>query len=224
MKPGTRVIRLRWIFPIAQLVLCIVILWPMLPTLVHQTRATLREYGNARDKAETNRVVIGSGSFLIDLSDPNVKRRVRSLEAREWTVAALDLPGGLPDLIYAVVSSSHSVWMPRGMYMWTWRDISWPIIGMFFWWIAGRSVEALLLLRRNEVLPKIRWWELVFSLAAMAYGAVWATILFLDRNARTEFPDWILLGVFGSIWLILGSCTWLAFFLQWRLGRRLAPD
>jgi hypothetical protein len=222
MRAETRVIPLRWIFPIAQIVLCIVILWPMRPMLVHQTRAALREYGVSGDKARINRVEIGSGSFLIDLSDPNVQRRVRNLEAREWAVAALDLPGGLPDLMYAVLSPTHSTWMPRGMLMWTWRDISWPIISIFFWWIAGRSVEALLLLKRQIVVPKIRWWELVFSLTAMTYGAVWAVILFLDRSARTEFPDWILLVVFGSMWIVLGSCTWIAYFLQWRLGRQLA--
>jgi hypothetical protein len=224
MKPETRVIPLRWIFPVSQLVLCIVILWPVRPTLVYQIRATLRDYGMSRDKAEANRVRIGSQTFLIDLSDPDEKRRVRSLEAREWAVAGLDLPGGLPDLIYAVISPSNSVWMPKGMYMHTWRDLSWPIIGTFFWWIAGRSVEVLLLLRQNIVVPKIRWWELVLSLAAMAYGAIWAAILFLDRSARTEFSEWILLGAFGSMWLALGSCTWLAYFRQWRSRRRLALD
>jgi len=33
--------------------------------------------------------------------------------------------------------------------MWAWRDLSWPIVGIFFWWLAGRSIEALLFSRHK---------------------------------------------------------------------------
>ena len=51
MRPETRVCSLRWIFPLAQLFLCAVILWPMRPMLVGQIRASLREYGISHDAA-----------------------------------------------------------------------------------------------------------------------------------------------------------------------------
>jgi hypothetical protein len=217
-----RVPPLRWIFPLAQLFLCAVILWPMRLMFVGQIRASLREYGSSHDTAARNSVTPRLRSF--DLSDPDVQRRIKTSEAREWAVAALNLPGGLPDLAYAILSPAHSEWTPRGMFMWTWRDLSWPIIGIFFWWLAGRSIEALFCSRHKILLPKIRWWEVVVSLPAVAFGAIWAVGLCIDQNARKEFPLWIPLAVFGSMWLVLGASTSLAYFIQWRLRRQLASS
>jgi len=222
MRPETRVPPLRWIFPLAQLFLCAVILWPMRPMLVGQIRASLREYGISHDTGARNPVTPKFRSF--DLSDPDVQRRIKISEAREWAVAALNLPGGLPDLTYAILSREHSEWTPRGMFMWTWRDLSWPIIGIFFWWLAGRSIEALLFSRHNIPLPKISWWEVAVSLPALAFGAIWAVGPCVSQSARTEFPFWMLLVVFGSMWLVLGASTSLAYFVQWRLRRRLASS
>jgi hypothetical protein len=222
MKPETRVPRLRWIFPLAQLLLCSVILWPMRPMLVGQVRASLREYGIAHDAK--NPVPPRLRPFNLDLSDPDVQRRIKIVEAREWAVAALNLPGGLPDLTYAILIPAHTEWTPKGMFMWTWRDLSWPIIGIFFWWLAGRSIEALLCSRHKILLPKIRWWEVVISIPVLAFGAIWAIGLCIDQSARTKFPFWMLLAVFGSMWLVLGASTSLAYFVQWRLRRRLASS
>jgi len=223
MRPETRVPPLRWVFPVAQLFLCAVILWPMRPMLVSQIRASLREYGLLHDTAAArNPVTPRLRPF--DLSDPDVQRRIRISEAREWAVVALNLPGGLPALTYAILSPANSEWTPRGMFMWTWRDLSWPIIGIFFWWLAGRSIEALLFSRHKMLLPKIRWWEVVVSLPAFAFGAIWAVGLCIDQSARTKFPFWMLLAILGSMWLVLGASTSVAYFVQWRLRRRLASS
>jgi len=159
-----------------------------------------------------------------DLSDEAIQRRIKISEAREWAVAGLNLAGGLPDLTYAILSPEHTEWTPRGMFFWTWRDLSWPIIGIFFWWLAGRSLEGLLFSRHKILLPKIRWWEVVVSLPALAFGAIWAVGLCIDQSARTEFPLWMLLAVFGSMWVVLGASTSLAYFVQWRLRKRLASS
>ena len=108
--------------------------------------------------------------------------------------------------------------------MWTWRELSCPIIGILFWWLAGRSIEALLFSRHKILLPKIRWREVVVSLPALAFGAIWAVGLCIDQSARTEFPFWMPLAIFGSMWLVLGASTSLAYFLQWRLRGRLASS
>jgi|SRR5205809_5131475 len=182
MRPETRVPPLRWIFPLAQLFLCAVILWPMRPMLVGQIRASLRAYGISHDAAARNPVTPRLPPF--DLADPDVQRRIKTSEAREWAVAALNLPGGLPDWTYAILSPAHSEWTPKGMFTWTWRDLSWPIIGIFFWWLAGRSIEGLLFSRHKILLPKIRWWEVVVSLPVLAFGAIWAVGLCIDQSAR----------------------------------------
>src|SRR6266480_5845655 len=113
MGPETRVPPLRWIFPLAQLFLCAVILWPMRSMLVGQIRTSLREYGTSHDTAARNPVAPRLRPFNLDLSDPDVQRRIRISEAREWAVAALNMPGALPDLTYAILSPAHSEWTPR---------------------------------------------------------------------------------------------------------------
>jgi hypothetical protein len=75
---------------------------------------------------------------------------------------------------------------------------------------------------RALLLSKIRWWEVVVSLPALAFGAIWAVGLCIDQSARTEFPLWKLLAVFGSMWFVLGASTSLAYIVQWRLRKRLA--
>jgi len=219
MAPETRVPPFRWIFPLAQLFLCGVILWPTRPMLVGQIRASMREYGVTHDTAARN--LVAPRLIPFDLSDLEVQRRIKVSEARELTVATLNLPGGLPDIAYAILSPAHSGWIPRGVLMWTWRDLSWPIIGIFFWWLAGRSIEALLFSRHKILHPRIRLWEFVVSLPVVAFGAVWPVCLGFDRNARKEFPLWMMLAVFGGMWVALGASTSLAYFVQWRLRRRV---
>lgn len=163
MKLAPRVPRLRWMLPIAQLFLSAVVLSPLRPMLADQIQESLRSYGIVKDSTVNNPVGHGSHPFDLDLSNPVVQRRIKIAETREWAVAALNLPGGLPDVVYAIVSPAHAEWRPRGMLMWTWRDLSWPIICIFFWWLTGRSVEALLFSRHTIPSPKIRWWEVVVS-------------------------------------------------------------
>jgi hypothetical protein len=93
------------------------------------------------------------------------------------------------------------------MFMWAWRDLRWPTVGKFFWWLAGRSIEASLFSRHKILLPKIRWWEVVISLPAVVFGAILPVGLCIGQSVRTEFPFWMLLAVFGIIWLVLGAST-----------------
>jgi hypothetical protein len=82
----------------------------------------------------------------------------------------------------------------------------------------------LLFSRHKILLPKIRWWEVVVSLPVLAFGAILAVGLCISQSARVEFPFWMLLSVLGSTWLVLGASTSLAYFVQWRLRRRLASS
>jgi hypothetical protein len=188
--------------------------------LVGQIRTSLREYGTSHDTSARNLVTPRLLPF--DLSDPDLQLRIKVLEAREWAVAAMNLPGGLPDMTYAIFSPAHIEWTPRGMIMGTWRDLSWPIIGIFFWWLAGRSIEALFFSRHKILLPKIRWWEVVVSVPVLALGAILAVGLCIDRSSHTELPFWMLLAIFGGMWLLLGASTSLAYLIQRRLRGRLS--
>jgi hypothetical protein len=199
----------------------VVILLPMRAMFLSEIKTSLQAYGITHVSSEQ----IPSEprhAIPFDFSDPEVQRRIKRAEAREWFVATLNLPGGVPDLVYAMVSSAHSEWTLRGMFMWPWRDISWPIVGIFFWWVAGRSMEALLFARHKIIQPRIGWWEVVLSIPVLAYGGIWPVMLSVDRSSRAEFPWWPLLSVFGGMWLVLGACTVAASIVQWRLRKRAA--
>jgi hypothetical protein len=220
MTPEVRVPPLRWGLPLAQLFVCAVLLWPLRPMLVSQVQSSLKAYGVVRDTVDRG---IGAPRRLIpfDLSNPELRRRIKRMELREWTVATLDLPGGLPDFLYAVVSPAHAEWTPKGMLMWTWRDLSWPVAGMFCWWLAGRGIEALLYARQKIIRPRIGWWEALLSLPVLAFGGTMAVLPCVEQSTREGSP-WFLLVVFGIMWFALGTSTVAAWIVQWRLRRRLA--
>src|SRR5579862_9341561 len=102
MRSQNRVLPLRWMLPLGHLILCAAILWPIRPMFVGQIRASLREYGILHDSAAKAPLDFKLHTF--DLSDAYVQRTIRTSENREWTVAALNLPGALPDFAYAVLS------------------------------------------------------------------------------------------------------------------------
>jgi hypothetical protein len=110
------------------------------------------------------------------------------------------------------------------MLMWPWRNLSWPIVGIVFWWLAGRSIEALLSSRHKVLLPRIRWWEIVVSLPVLTLGAICTIGLFVCQIPQMEFPFRMLLVGFASMWLLLGASTPVAYFMQWRLRRHLTSS
>jgi hypothetical protein len=44
----------------------------------------------------------------------------------------------------------------------------------------------------------------------VAFGAIWPVCLGIDHNAREELPLWMMLVVFGGMWVALGASTSLA--------------
>jgi len=220
MGRETHVPPLRWALPLAQLVACAVTLWPLRSMLAHEIQNSMRAYGIISSSPRTD-VAERQRSIPFELSDPDLKAKVNEMELREWIVTTLNMPGSLPDMVYGIASPAHQEWTPRGMFFWTWRDLSWPIIGLLFWWIAGRSLEALLVARNRIVRPKIGWWEVLLSLPVLAYGGVMAVMMSLDPSAREELP-WVLFFVFGTMWFLLGASNVVAFAAQWRLRRRIS--
>jgi len=103
--------------------------------------------------------------------------------------------------------------------MWTWRDLSWPIIGIFFWWLAGRSLEGLLFSRHKISAAEDQ----------MVGGRGFTSGVGLRRNLgsrsvyRSECAHRVPLvdaaGCIWSMWVVLGASTSLAYFVQWRLRK-----
>src|SRR5260370_41851423 len=106
MVTESRVPPLRWVLPFAQLLFCVGILWPMRAMFINEGRASLRAYGivhelPGKERPGPQRVI------PFDFSDPDVQRRLKRSQTREWIVATLNLPAGLPDLPCAMEGSDH---------------------------------------------------------------------------------------------------------------------
>ena len=180
----------------------------------------MREYGLAHeDPAEKKRAMqLPSVPFDLNLDDPELQRRVREKQSREWMVAALNGPGGLPELLVAMVSPGHEGWVPKGMFFWTWRDISWPLLGLFFWWLAGRAVDALFAARRKIARPKLGWWEVVPAMLVFAYGGMLMICMIGMQEARGT-PHREAFVAIGCMWMVFGASIVRAKFLQRRMAR-----
>lgn len=208
---------LRWLLPIVQLILCVTALWPWRTTLVHQIGHSLGAYRTSSSSLST----VAQRDSGISVSaymyaDPQELRSLQALESHEWVPLMLNLPSGLVQWPYAILNPASEDWKPRGMNLRTWRVISWPIIGILFWWCAGRGIEALIAGRRRLVNPHITWPETVVAAALFLFCGITALSLPLSGQHDKNFPliPWIL----GSgTWALLAGLTITARLLQWRL-------
>lgn len=206
----------RWLLPVMQLALCVVAIWPLHALFIYEIKNSIHAYRPSKTpplKPPEN------PHFPNLVISPQDIRTFQSLERREWIPMMLNLPSGLIQLPYAMLSSAKQEWVPRGMVFKTWRVISWPLIGIFFWWSVGRGIEALLAVQRHLVHPRITWTETVVGAALCLFCAVAAVCLPLYAGADAEFPFklWI---AGSSMWSVLGGTVVAARVAQFRIRRR----
>jgi hypothetical protein len=208
---------LRWLLPIVQLILCVTALWPWRVTLVHQIGQSLGAYRTSSPSLSTaarRDSAVSVSAYMY--ADPQDMRTLQALESHEWVPLLLNLPSGLVQLPYAALNPTREDWKPRGMNLRTWRVMSWPIIGILFWWCAGRGIEALLAARRGLINPHITWPETLVAVALFLFCGITAVSLPVSGQYDRNFPliPWVL----GSgTWALLAGLTIAARVLQWRL-------
>jgi hypothetical protein len=180
-----RVFPFRWIFPVGQLVLCL-----LLVSIVVQ----LRRY-----------VPYVFASHVME------------------AVTAINLPGVLVQLPFALLRSPHEMWTPPGMSVQLWRGLTFPISGMVFWWIAGRAAEALVAINYRQLMPKIGWVETVTGLLIMAGGATLLGGMLFGLSPSER--DWqsTRLAAAGGLWALLGALSVIARFRQSRFKKNQKP-
>jgi len=124
------------------------------------------------------------------------------------------MPAGLVQLPYVISNRAKTEWVPNGMDVKRWRAITWPFVGLIFWWIAGRSVEALLAARRTIVRPSISWIETGIGV----YLLLWGIIILVAPLCSGS----------GAMWAVLGAAIVIARIAQRKIRFRLrdvqAPD
>jgi hypothetical protein len=91
--------------PIVQLFVCELILWPLRPLITYELRESARAYGILPDipdktsaRPEGDRAA-KPPQQIVPTREGELRNGVE-FEAREWAVAALNLPGGFLDLSY----------------------------------------------------------------------------------------------------------------------------
>jgi hypothetical protein len=209
----------RWLLPITQLVICVVVLWPLRGLLVWQVKQSIHAYqrqGNPVSALPEDQKV----SVVVPPS-PELERELTAfdrLERQKWVPVALNLPCSLVQLPYVILNPTKQEWIPRDMDIQTWRMISWPLAGCLFWWIAGRGFEGVIAARRRLIFPIITWIETIPSAALSLFCAVAAVCLPLFSGHDGDFPmKFFVAGV--AMWAVLGGVVVAARVAQWRLRK-----
>jgi hypothetical protein len=224
----------RWILPLAQILLSVVFFWPLRHVLVWQIRSSVDAYRRRPTEPFGPIFAFSSGEINSDshvvVVDPHlvpqspgfatVDYESKTDEWRYWTPLILNLPAGLLSVPYAIVNPEKTEWTPRGMNFRYWRGISWPLVGMVFWWLAGRGIEALVAAFKRKVRPPLRPVEMTVAVLFVLAGAMCflAPLIGRDPNDPDEIL-WIFMCSGGAMWFFFGSATIVAGYLQRRIRR-----
>jgi len=226
MKDQAHGLPYRWILPIAQLLICAIALWPIRSTLL--TREPPRfSFDISTIPSDQKSSTDSHLNLPLDLDSPEMLRSIRNTERRLWTPTLLDMPAGLVQLPYVISNRAKTEWVPNGMDVKRWRAITWPFVGLIFWWIAGRSVEALLAARRTIVHPSISWIETGIGVYLLLWGIIILVAPLCAGNSDTDISLVFISGS-GAMWAVLGAAIVIARIAQRKIRFRLrdvqAPD
>jgi hypothetical protein len=132
----------------------------------------------------------------------------------------LNFPVMVAELPYILSSPAKREWTPNGRLLEVWRALTWPIVGMLFWWCAGRGIEALLGIRRSVMSPRLTWVETAFAALLLLIGV--ATLIGIVTSTPDDRRDVQFLALIagGVLWGILAGTTVTARVLQWRIRKR----
>jgi hypothetical protein len=177
----------------------------------------LRSAAHARWPTAVKEQVFHISILAVPATPENL--RAQSLVRLRLTLPPLlNLPSGFVGLGIRNLS-------PKGMLPDFWRSISWPLVGVIFWWITGRGIEALVASRSRVVLPTISWVETIVALFVSLLAGGIAVGLIVDPSWRSDFIFPWQLGIAAScLWIFLGVVTVLARFVQWRITRHMRTE
>jgi hypothetical protein len=213
----------RWVLPCMQLVVCLALLWPVRGFVFFEVMQSVRSYSTAEGSATADSKEV----YAITLpTNPNEQRRVdasaKLWEALRTPQLALNFPVLIAQLPYILVSPTKREWVPKGMSPDVWRPLAWPFIGMFFWWMLGRSVEALSSVRHSLARPRISWAETIVALTLFVVGVITLIGLLTSTPDDRRDVQFMALIVGGLLWGILSTAIIAARFLQGRILKRRA--
>lgn len=197
--------------PIAQLVTCAVLLWPWRGFLLVQ----MREVGHHHWPTKFTEPAYRLQAAVV----PETPQRARAEALDRLRVSApalINLPCGFLGL-----ATPASV--PEGMWPEFWRSLTWPVVGIFFWWLVGRALDALVSARRRVLLPAITWIEVAVGSLLVVFCAAICVGFLTDASMREEFfYPWRWAAAACLLWIVLAAVIPAARFVQWRVRRKIA--
>ncbi len=210
---------MRWVLPVAQLLLCFVTLWPARGqfllglTLGRPLRAPARE-GATR---------VPEPQPVIDLPEltPERQREVDAAYERALlsmrVPVVLNFPVAVAQVPYLLATKRE--WVPEGVLRESWRALIWPLVGTLFWWLAGRGADALSASCRRTIRPGLHWIEVAWAVVLLLVGIVALIGIVTSTPDDRADKDFMALVYGGLLWGILSGVTVTARFRQWRIGR-----
>ena len=209
----------RRVLPLVQLLVCLVILWPVRERIIYGILESIDSY--APPKPKTSELQQPEPLYVVPTVtleprrfspvEPDVRMRVPLL---------LNFPVLVAQLPYLLVSPTRREWVPKGMFVETWRALSWPFFGTLFWWLSGRGIEALRSAGRSLVHPRIRIVETVIAIILACIGVVSIIGILTSTPDDRKDIQFLMLVAGGILWGILAAATIAARVLQWRILKR----
>lgn len=195
--------RFRLALPLGQLALCALILWPIRGLIFLGLGLRMGT----------------GGPPLIFRAGPGMRFLEWSLISGKQTVAAINLPAGVLQLPTIFLSPSRQIWKPAGVDFQTWNAVTWPVLGIVFWWVAGRGADALIATRRKMLAPRIGWTETVLGFVLGVGGLVTPIAFLFTAGPDLHDRQLQLLVSAAGMWGLLGSLTVAARIVQRRMRK-----
>jgi hypothetical protein len=111
--------------------------------------------------------------------------------------------------------------MPAGINFKVWRAVTWPFIGLLFWWLPGRGIEALSAVKYRQLAPRIGWTETIVGFLVMAAGVTLFIGFLLGSEHNSSDMKF---AAAGGFWIFFGGLSIVAKIAQWRLRRKLVDN
>lgn len=216
----------RWAFPIGQLLLCVILLWPLRselsahlrprPPAPASTPATVSTVPASSDLKPGQRMIVVVGSTTPqEQRAEHTKKEVRLLIPGNLNFPAFFFDFLISDLL---ADRSHT---DDDFYTY-WRAVTWPLLAIVFWWMAGRAVEALIAARENLLTPRISPPEVTVAIVLLFFGG--GLSLQFAFGGESGDLDSYLLAAGAGLWAIIGAIMLSARLAQWKVRRAIVAD
>ena len=213
-RAGPRPLPFRKLLPLGQLLLCSLLLLPFRGAILFEL-LHVRVYSFAPDSGTT----IGPDGTVHLGNNPAFDRWMNAQRTTFEAVTFVNLPGVVLELPSAMFTTNGEVWAPKRVERMLWQAVTWPILALPFWWMAGRGLEALVSAKKRLIAPRLWWSETVVSFLLLAVGSTLVIGYLFFAGLDAGDPELRLMGAAGGVWAVLGSITVLAKYLQWRMSR-----